>query len=147
MVLVIGVGNEYREDDGVGVWVARRLAAHGLRAVERSGEGAGLIDAWSGAARVIVVDAATAGAAPGTLHRFDATRTVLPRGVFRCSSHDFGVAEGIETARVLGRLPPALELYAIEGARFGHGTEMTPAVAAAAGRLVDDLLSVTEGWR
>lgn len=135
-VRVIGIGNRFRSDDGVGPLVAERLAALGLAAVEHSGEGAGLIDAWDGAERAVLVDATRSGAAPGTLVRLDALAAPLPRGLLRCSSHQFGVAEAVETARALGRLPPALIVYGVEGARFDFGLSLTPAVAAAADALV-----------
>ncbi|MGQ9368545.1 hydrogenase maturation protease [Azospirillum sp. ST 5-10] len=133
---VIGIGNRFRSDDGVGPLVADRLAALGLDAVEHSGEGAGLIDAWDGAGRVVLVDATRSGGAPGTLVRLDALAAPLPRDLLRCSSHRFGVAEAVETARALGRLPPALIVYGIEGARFDFGLALSPAVADAVDEVV-----------
>ena len=142
-LLIIGVGNRYRRDDGVGPWVADRLRERGLPAVEHSGEGAGLIEAWSGVARVIVVDATASGNAAGACCRLDAVVEVLPSQFFRYSSHLFGLAEAIATARTLGRLPPSLIVHGIEGADFGFGDELTPVVAEAAEtvvqRIIDEL--------
>lgn len=139
-VLIVGVGNGFRRDDGVGPWLAARLqtaliaagASTGVEVIELSGEGAGLITAWEGRQRVIVIDAVQSGAAPGALHRFAAEAAPLPRGVFRCSSHQFGPAEAVETARALGRLPTELVLYGIEGADFGYGEALSPEVERAA---------------
>ena len=131
-VLIIGIGNRFRRDDGVGPWVADRLRERGLPAIEHSGEGAGLIEAWSAARRVVIVDAVASGAAPGTLYRLDAADTELPRHFFRYSSHLFGLAEAIATARALGRLPPRLIVHGIEGGDFGFGDTLGPEVAAAA---------------
>jgi hydrogenase maturation protease len=75
---------------------------------------------------------------PGTIHRFDALARALPTGLLS-STHAFGVAEAIELARALGRLPASLTVYAIEGARFEVGQDLSPEVAAAIGRLVDQL--------
>jgi len=36
------------------------------------------------------------------------------------------VAEAIELARVLGRLPARLQVYVIEGQRFEHGAKISP---------------------
>ncbi|HYD29867.1 MAG TPA: hydrogenase maturation protease [Azospirillaceae bacterium] len=129
--LIVGIGNRYRSDDGIGPWVADRLRAAGLNAIEHSGEGAGLIDAWSGHDAVILVDAVQSGSPPGTIHRFDAATTELPKSFFRYSSHLFGVAEAIETARALGRLPTSLVVYGIEGALFAFGDALTPQVQEA----------------
>lgn len=133
--LVIGIGNRLRGDDGAGPLVADRLRAAGLAAVEHSGEGAGLIEAWQGAALVVIVDAMRSGAEPGTIRRFDAAAATLPTGLFHYSSHQFGLAEAIETARLLDRLPPRLIVYGIEGVRFGFGDPLSGAVARAVAEL------------
>ncbi len=135
-VLIIGVGNRWRQDDGVGPWVADRLRERGLPAIEHSGEGAGLIEAWNRARHVIVVDATASGTAPGTLCRLDATRAELPRNFFRYSSHLFGLAEAIATARTLNRLPERLIVHGIEGGAYGFGDTFSPEVAEAAAIVV-----------
>ena len=130
--LVIGVGNRFRRDDAVGPLVADRLAGRGFRVIEASGEGAALIETWNPEQSVVLIDAARSGAEPGTVHRFDAATQVLPSGLFHYSSHQFAVAEAIELARALGRLPERLIVYGIEGADFGHGEGLTPAVEGTA---------------
>ena len=130
-ILVIGVGNADRGDDGAGPEVAARLRMRGVQAIDHAGDGAALLDLWRCHSRVIVVDAMNAGAAPGTVRRFDAIREPLPRDLSLASSHAFGPAEAIETARALGRLPPALVLYAIEGMSFALGSGLSVPVAEA----------------
>lgn len=137
--LVIGLGNAFRGDDGVGRVVARRLreiALPGVTVREESGEGAALMEAWMDAGAVILVDAVQSGAAPGTIHRLDATRTPVPSRFFHYSTHAFSVAEAVELARALNQLPPHLILYGIEGGDFTAGEQLSPEVAAA----VDELL-------
>lgn len=129
--LVIGVGNRFRSDDAAGVLVADRLRAQGYSAVEMSGEGASLIEAWNPEQTVVLIDAAASGAVAGTVHRFDASTSTVPTGLFHYSSHQFAVAEAVEMARVLGRLPKRLIVYGIEGAFFGYGEAVTPNVAGA----------------
>jgi len=133
---VIGVGNRYRRDDGVGPWVVDRLQAAGHAAVEHSGEGAGLIELFEGREMVVLVDAAMSGAAAGTVHRFDAAERAIPKSFFRYSSHLFGVAEAVEMARALGRLPARVLVLGIEGADFSHGDRLSPEVAVAAESVV-----------
>ena len=72
------------------------------------------------------------------IHRFDAVASALPTEVLS-STHAFGVAEAIELARALGRLPASLTVYAIEGDRFDVGQELSPEVEAAIDKLVDEL--------
>ncbi|MBP2291654.1 hydrogenase maturation protease [Azospirillum rugosum] len=135
-MLILGIGNRYRSDDAVGPLVADRLAALGLPAREHSGEGAALIEAWDGADRVILVDATQSGAAPGTIRRLDAAAEPLPAAFFRYSTHRFGLAEAVETARALGRLPASLVVYGVEGRCFDFGEGLSEEVGAAVERVV-----------
>jgi hydrogenase maturation protease len=135
MLKVVGVGNRWRRDDAAGLLVAELLAQRGLAGVEvieHEGEPLDLIDTCSGAQAVWLVDAASSGAAPGSVHRFDASERELPSSMFRVSTHRLGVGEALELARTLGRLPPRVTVYGVEGARFDAGAELSPAVAAAA---------------
>ena len=131
-ILAIGIGQRLRQDDGVGPAVAAKLRGAGLTAVEHSGEGMGLIELWGGRQLVFVIDATRFGDGGGTVRRFDAAETVFGPDIFRCSSHSFGLAQAIETARALGRLPARLIVYGIEGDRFGFGESLSQRVAAAA---------------
>jgi hydrogenase maturation protease len=134
------VGNEWRSDDGAGLEVARRLRAAGARAVEREGEPIDLIDMWADEPQTTVIDAVSSGAEPGTIHRVDAGQTRLPAELFRGSTHALGVAEAVELARALGRLPPRLTVIGIEGAAFTAGKGLTSAVEDAVARVVRELL-------
>jgi len=137
VTLVIGVGDPWRGDDGAGPAVARRL--HGVaEVVEQRADALALVQALAGADHVVLVDAAASGAAPGTIRRFDAARAPLPVAAVRSpSTHAGGVADAIELARGLGRLPARLEVYAIEGREFAHGTPLSPPVADAVRRVAD----------
>lgn len=133
--LIIGVGNSYRTDDGVGPLVVRRLAAMNLPGVvvrEESGEGAALMESWKDADHVIVIDAVSSGSPPGTIHRIDAHTQSVPASFFHYSSHAFGVAEAIEMARALDRLPAHLVLFGTEGKDFGAGFGLSAEVDGAA---------------
>ena len=141
-IVVIGVGNEYRSDDGAGIAVARRLRAlfpTGVTILEESGEGAALMQAWQGASWVMLVDAVRSGAPPGTIHRLDARAAPLPMGFFHYSTHAFSVAEAVELARSLDQLPAHLIVYGIEGATFAAGVELSPAVEQAVEAVVERL--------
>ena len=136
MTLVIGIGNEYRGDDGVGRVLARRLVSAELpnvEIVESSGESLSLMELWSDASRVILIDAIQSGSTPGTIQRFDAGAKPLPTEfVQQCSTHALSLAEAVELARSLGQLPPEVVIYGIEGLSFKHGNNLTPTVADAA---------------
>ena len=136
--MVIGVGNRWRGDDGAGLAVARRvreLSPPGVEVRELEGDASALVEAWSGVAHAVVIDAAESGAAPGTVRRFDACNGRLPVRSLRSSTHAFGVSDAVELARALGRLPRRLDVYAIEGASFTAGDRLSPNVE----RAVDEL--------
>jgi hydrogenase maturation protease len=132
--LVIGIGHPFRGDDAVGPSVAEAVAALSLSDVTtltHHGEGTDLMERWQGYGWVIVVDATRSGAMPGTIRQWDAAEG-LPAALFPKGSHVFGVAEAVEMARLLGRLPPRLTVIGVEGADFTMGAGMSPAVAQAA---------------
>lgn len=142
--LILGVGNPYRSDDGVGVAVARRLRAQAPASItirEASGEGAALMQAWKGFARVLVIDAVHSGADPGTIHRLDARAAPIPSRFFHYSTHAFSVAEAVEMARALDELPPYLVLYGIEGATFEAGEGFSAEVEKAAEAVIPRVLA------
>ncbi len=146
-VLVIGVGNAYRHDDALGLVLARRVKARcggRVTVLEASGEGAALLEAWAGACAVIVLDAVSSGAAPGTVFRFDASAQPIPARFFHYSTHAFSVAEAVEMARALGRLPRTMLVYGVEGADFAAGEGLSPAVEAAATEVVEAVLATLE---
>jgi hydrogenase maturation protease len=124
--LVVGVGNAFRGDDAAGLEVARRVGGH-----EFEGEPVALIDWWSGCDRLVVVDAMQSGAPAGTVRRVAAHDEPLPPELARPSTHLLGVADALELARVLGRLPEQVDVWAIEGESFDAGASLSPAVAAA----------------
>ena len=137
-VCVIGVGNEMRGDDAVGLTVARALVGEvgpDVRIVECEGEPISMLAAWAGCSRAIVVDATQSGALPGVIHRIDANAGPLPASLSRGSTHLLGIAEAIELARVLGRLPEQTIIYGIEGATFATGAPVSDAILDAAERV------------
>ena len=148
---VIGVGNCLAGDDAAGVLVARALRGRlpaGVTLVEHEGEPTALIEAWSGKEVAVVVDAIKSDAPPGTLRCFDASTSPLPSSLTGRSTHAFTLAQAIELARSLDRLPGRLAVVGIEGAHFDAGAPPAPAVAAAlepAARKVLELIRMYYG--
>jgi hydrogenase maturation protease len=142
-VVVIGVGNEFRHDDGIGPEVVARLrgrAADGVRLEISDGEPARMIEAWTGASLAVVVDAVLADPpSPGRLHRLVVEGADLA-DTRPVSSHGLGLGASIALARALGRMPDRLIVHAVEAADVGHGVGLTPAVAAAADALTAAVL-------
>lgn len=142
LLIVIGIGNRWRRDDGAGPEVARRLheaAPRAVKILEQEGEPTSLLAGWDGADEALVIDGVSSGAAPGTRHRFEVAGEPLPAQLFRPSTHALGVAEAVELARELYRLPKRLVVYGIEGDDFGVGEGLSAAVETAVAELVAEL--------
>jgi hydrogenase maturation protease len=139
--VVIGIGNGMRGDDAAGLHVARRLrarAARRRRRREHEGETLALLERWGDADAVILVDAVRSDAPPGTVRRLDASARSLPARLLTSSStHGVRVAEAIELARALHRLPARVILYGVEGRRFDAGSGLSAEVEAAIDPLAD----------
>ena len=138
-VVVVGVGNRQRGDDGAGPEVARRIAAGGVHeARESGGDPVALLDAWRAAGAAVLVDAVRSGAPAGTIHRFDASAVALPEALAGATStHALGLAGAIELGRALGQLPARVVVYGVEGERFEPGERLSPRVGAALGELIE----------
>ncbi|MCF3143449.1 hydrogenase maturation protease [Streptomyces platensis] len=145
-IAVIGVGNDYRHDDGVGWAVVAGLTQRGkhrplprgVRLFCTDGDPARLISAWDDVHLAVVVDAAYAhqDRRPGRVHhlRLDGDLPDMSRG--ETGSHGFALSDTVRLARTLDRLPGELLLYAVEVADTSLGTGLSPQVAAAVGPLV-----------
>ena len=149
LALVVGIGNRDRGDDGFGPAVVQRLIGRvpsAVRTLQRGGNVLALIEDWDGIPSVIVIDAMAPISEPGRVHRFDLIDSPLPIGFAPNSSHAFGVAQTVELARSLGRLPQYLVAYLVEGEQFGTGAPLSPAVAASvedvAERVLDELSAI-----
>jgi hydrogenase maturation protease len=142
-VVVIGVGNDFRRDDGAGPAVLARLrdlAPPGVRLVITDGEPTRLIEAWAGAALAVIVDAVRADPPrPGTVHRFVVDESAARTGR-AASSHGLGLDDAIALAVALDRMPTRLIVHAIEAADLTQGPGLTPPVAAAIGAVATAIL-------
>lgn len=135
-VVVIGVGNPYRRDDGVGVEVLGRVEAAGLggvRCMESDGAPASLCDAWTGARLAVVVDAARSGSPPGTVHVTTIGDGSMPASAAtpRGGSHALSIADAVALGEVLERLPQRLLIVGVEVGDVGDGPGLSQAVLAA----------------
>jgi hydrogenase maturation protease len=125
---IVGVGQRFAGDDGVGREVARRLLARGISA-RGVDDGAGLLNVlMDSPSRVLVIDAVVGAGAPGTVYVLD--RVDLDIDPRPMSSHGITVQEAIALA---ARFNPALEVILIgisidRPSSLGEG--LSPKVAA-----------------
>ena len=141
-VLIAGIGNVFRTDDGFGPEVARRLAGlpwpdgvrvsdYGIRGLHLTYD---LLDPWEA---LVLVDALPDRGEVGRV-------VVLEIGaehvgaVSRMDAHSMDPATVLAALGTLGgRLPPRTLLVGCQVADTGDGMGLTPPVAAAVERAVD----------
>ena len=133
--LVIGVGNDARRDDGVGLAVARAVRPRLLgraRIEECPNDATALLSLWEGAGVVLVADAVRSGSPPGSLRRIDVDASPLPVAG-ATSTHGLSLSEAVGLGRTLGRRPERLVVYGIEAGDLGPGAGLSAPVAGAVG--------------
>ena len=145
--VVVGLGNDLLSDDGVGLYVARRLrelldpTEYEIR--ELSVGGIEIVEQLIGHRRAVVIDACRSGRhAPGTLtrHRPQDFSGSLRLGSF----HTMNFATALELARMLGaQLPEQIDVYAIEAEDTMTLSEhCTPAVEAGIERIAGQIARI-----
>lgn len=133
--LIAGFGNVLRGDDGFGVEVVRRLGERGMASasVELLDVGTGGIrlaqELMTPFDRLIIVDAATRGGAPGSVYALVVDDVKPTREI---DMHTTVPSRALEVARALGPLPPEIYLIGCEPASVDElTTELSPLVEAA----------------
>jgi hydrogenase maturation protease len=144
-IIVVGVGDPYRRDDGVGPAVVAKLRERDLSEAVLAtslGRTEELIKLWDGADLAIVVDAMRASPAhPGRVHRL-AVQPGSAERVRAAGSHGMDLGAAVELAREQGRLPNRLVIYAVEAADVAYGVGLSPAVETAVEHLADEVTLV-----
>ena len=148
-IAVIGIGNPDRGDDAFGRVVAARLRGRlpeHMHLIEQDGEATALLDQLGDADAAILIDAAVSGGEPGQIRRFDAACEPLPAAKFGLSTHGFGLAEAIELARILGKLPSRCIVYAVEARSFELGAALSPELVRAVDDVVARVIAEVDEW-
>lgn len=145
--LVIGLGNVLRGDDGVGVRVIQALSAQPLapdvEVVDGGTQGLGLVPLFEGRERIILVDAADVGKAPGQFVRFHLAEADLPGADEHLSIHAAGLRDALRLAQALKILPDRVIIYGVQPARLDWDSELSSEVRAAVPRLAAALVEET----
>ncbi|GAA2420468.1 hydrogenase maturation protease [Mycolicibacterium llatzerense] len=136
-VLVVGCGNLLRGDDGVGPILVRHLWECGVpdggRLVDGGTAGMDVAFQMRGAERVVIVDAAATGAAPGTVYRVPGEELEELPPLQGLHTHSFRWDHAIAFARwALGAACPTdITVFLIEASGVELGADLTEPVEAA----------------
>ncbi|GAA1509704.1 hydrogenase maturation protease [Nocardioides humi] len=130
-VLVLGCGNILRGDDALGPRLVRLLWQEGVPQGVRLADGgtAGMDVAFQmrGAARVVIVDAAATGAAPGTVYRVPGEELADLPPASGIHTHSFRWDHALAFARwLLGpHCPSDVTVFLVEVADVTHGADLS----------------------
>ena len=144
--LVIGIGNIFRRDDGIGPIVAGRikeLNLPGTKVVESSGDLTALADEIQKHRLLIIVDSISSGGPPGSIYKFEPFKekiSVITGNEF--STHSIGIVKALELLENISGLPERITIYGIEGVDFGCGEGLSVSVAKAADELIHLIIEV-----
>ncbi|MCV7031944.1 hydrogenase maturation protease [Mycobacterium sherrisii] len=142
-VLVVGCGNLLRGDDGVGPVLVRHLWERGVpggaRLVDGGTAGMDVAFQMRGAERVVIVDAAATGSAPGTIFKVPAAELVDLPPLQGLHTHSFRWDHAVAFARwALGEdCPTDITVYLIEVQGVELGADLSAPVQAAMELVVD----------
>ena len=132
-ILVLGMGNILRGDDGVGVYALRCLAEEKFEGVDFLELGTSLSDcffALEGYDHVVALDAVAGGGVPGTPYWLSKERFARMRER-RMTLHDGDLLEALELAALRGK-EPVLHVAGLEPLRCDEwSTELSEPVRVA----------------
>jgi len=95
-ILIVGIGNPYRRDDGIGIEIIKILQKEnnpGLVFFDVGTDGLSLFDQLALYKRVIIIDAVFMGERPGVARLFTPAEARLKIKSDALSTHGFGLAE------------------------------------------------------
>ncbi|MGF1668110.1 MAG: hydrogenase maturation protease [Acidimicrobiia bacterium] len=136
-MLVIGVGNDLRRDDGVGRVVAstiEEMALPGVRVMTRSQLVPELVEEIAGSDRVVVVDA--------SIDSVSLTARLAEAGTDPAMTHHGSPEALVSLARTIGQAVPDVYVVGVPAADLGLGEGLTPPTAALVSEAVETVLAL-----
>lgn len=147
-IVVIGIGNVVRSDDGLGVHAVRELRRRrphreGVQLIDGETGGLMLLPHLADADRAIIVDAIAIGTPAGTLVRLDRSEGIFATGM---TPHEVGLADLLDAMRLSDATPSQLVLHGAQPGSTAFGTALTAPVAGALDALVDAIEIELAAW-
>jgi hydrogenase maturation protease len=148
--MVLGLGNILNRDEGVGVHALRALEAQfgrqaGVEFVDGGVLGLNLLPLVEECSHLLILDAADARQAPGTLVELERNEIPLYSGV-KLSQHQVTFQEVLALAKIRDGLPPYLHLIGVQPADLSIGLDLSPTVAATIPHVVERVGAILRGW-
>lgn len=132
MLHVIGVGNRFRTDDGVGLALVERLSVSGadvaIHLWEQHDALALVNDALELDGELLIVDCADMGLKPGEWRLFSDSNVRLGRDGDALSTHGVGLAEAIALLRHLD-FNHSIHLFGVQPSNLSQGNHLSELIA------------------
>ena len=149
-IVVLGLGNLLRRDEGLGIRALERLQKRytlpdTVELVDGGTLGLDLLCYLEGAARVLILDAALTGGPAGTLLRAGGDEVPSFFGM-RTSPHEIALADLLAVTKLRGTEPRELVVWGMQPATIALGWELSEPVAASLDALVDAAAQELRRW-
>jgi hydrogenase maturation protease len=149
-VVVLGMGNLLRRDEGIGVRALQRLQElymlpSTVRLVDGGTLGLELLSYLEDADRALVLDATLSDEGPGTLVHISGDDVPAYFGM-RTSPHEIALPDLLAVARLRGVSPPELVLVGLHPASIELGWELSDIVASRLDDMVALAVEVLQQW-
>jgi len=148
-IVVVGIGNLIRADDGFGVHALERLRRDtrvpaGVTLIDGGTYGLELLTYISDSTRLLLLDAIDVGEQPGTLVRMvNEELRGLPGAA---SVHQVGLADLLATLPLVSTTPREIVLLGTAPLSTDWGTELTAPVAAALDEVTEEAIALLVRW-
>ncbi len=149
-LVVLGLGNLLRRDEGLGIRALERLCERYLlpetvEVVDGGTLGLDLLCYLEQARRLLVLDAALTGGPPGTLLRV-ADGDVPAFFGMRTSPHEIALPDLLAVTHLRGTAPDEVVVLGMQPQALELGWELSPAVAAGLDALADAAAAELRRW-
>ncbi len=149
-VVVLGLGNLLRRDEGLGIRAMERIQARyilpeAVALVDGGTLGLDLLSYLEEAERVLILDAILTDGPPGTLMRVAGDAVPAFFGM-HTSPHEIALADLLAVTRLRGTEPGELVVWGMQPAALELGWELSEPVAAHLDRLADAAVAELQRW-
>ena len=143
-VLIIGIGNEYRNDDAIGLLVIKDLENMGIPNVvfmKSGGDYVEIAEKSRSFDKIILIDSVFSGSKPGTIFELDPEGLMKMNTAFsKYSSHDFSIIDFFKVAKIMQVPIDKIKFLGIEGESFEFGTKISEPVMRSAEQVKDKII-------
>jgi hydrogenase maturation protease len=144
--LILGVGNRFRGDDGIGPKIVDVLCEkhpdflekHHIDCLDGGIDGLALLDVIKQYPKAIIIDAVNMNEVPGEIRVFSPNEAKLHIHSDALSTHGFGLAEVIALAEKL-EIKTDIQIIGIQPKDTNFGENLSPEVASKIDRIIDKI--------